>query len=143
MSIIERLTRTHADLEAELTQFARMLRRTDPRAAASHALDALRAELEAVHERLELHIASEVSLSERSDFVLGEGAMEEYGVPQHHARMRRAITMLQESLGDEGRADEVRARFQAFVDHFDRYTDAELEFLRENAAVLYPGGSIG
>lgn len=138
---IERITKTHAELEHGLTTFGNALRALAASEQRAAALAEVEFELTALRELVEQHIESETQLEERSDSILGEGSMREYGIPAHHAKLRRAVEALQLTLvGDD--ADEIlRVHFNRFVEQFELYTVVELEFLQSNAGVLYPGGS--
>ena len=136
---IERLTRTHADLDAELSKFAQLLRQLSTGDERTKALQALEDELGTLRHRVERHIASESNLASRSDRVLGEGAMDEYDIPGHHQTMRSAVEKLEALIrGDDAGLEE---QFRRFVEHFEDYTKAEWEFLQTNNSVLYPGGA--
>lgn len=142
MSLIDRLTRTHLDLDVELTNFRKLLGDLSDAGERSEALYELQQTLELVRKRLERHIVSENRLEERSDAVLGEGSMSEYGVQEHQSKLRKVIDRLHTLLHSDEADEAVHRQFAKVLHHFELYTAAEIEFLQSNTAVLYPGGNI-
>lgn len=142
MGMIENLTKTHIDLDVELGRFRRLLVELRDPEERQAAIAKLKAELDAIDRRLELHIESEATLEKRSDRVLGDGSMSEYNVAAHHDNLRGSVAALLKTVGDSTRLDELEAQFTTFLQHFEDYTRSEWEFLQANSSVLYPGGAI-
>ena len=141
MALIEDLTKTHAALDTELDRFRRLLDSIVNGDDRDKALGALKAELAAINHKLEQHIESEAALEVRSDEVLGEGSMQDYGVGAHHANLRASVEKLDKHLSADGSFAEAEKFFDVFMDHYEKYTKAEWDFLQANSSILYPGGS--